>query len=84
MTLLYAAALILHSLCCTDYIKNNWSFNWVKPVLNNVTKFWETYQNQSHRTLVPGIAAAYNSSEKEKEKELDVFDQIAQDLGKYA
>ena len=33
---------------------------------------------------MPGIAAAYNSSEKEKEKELDVFDQIAQDLGKYA
>ena len=31
-----------------------------------------------------GIAAAYNSSEKKKEKKLDVFDQIAQDLEKYA
>jgi len=83
-TPLYAAALILHPLRRTDYIKNNWPSKWAKPVLNNVTKFWETYRDQSHRTLVPGIAAAYNSSEKEKEKELDVFDRIAQDLGKYA
>ena len=29
------------------------------------------------------MSALYNSSEKEKEKELDVFDQIAQDLRKY-
>ena len=83
-TLLYAAALILHSLCCTDYIKNNWSFKWIKSVLNNVTKFWETYQDQSHWILVSEIAAVYNSSEKKKEKKLDVFDWIAQDLEKYA
>jgi hypothetical protein len=29
------------------------------------------------------LSASYGSSEKEKEKELDVFDQIAQDLRKY-
>ena len=74
MTSLYAAALILHSLYYTDYIKNNWSFNWIKSVLNNVTKFWKTYWNQNHWTLVSEIAAVYNSSEKKKEKKLDVFD----------
>ena len=30
------------------------------------------------------ITAVYNSSEKKKEKKLDMFDQIAQDLEKYA
>ena len=30
------------------------------------------------------IITVYNNSEKKKEKKLDVFDQIAQDLEKYA
>ena len=30
------------------------------------------------------ITAVYNNSEKKKEKKLDVFDWIAQDLEKYA
>ena len=84
MTLFYAAILILHSLHHINYIKNNWSFNWIKSVLNNVTKFWKTYWNQSHQILVSEIAAVYNNSEKKKEKKLDVFDWIAQDLEKYA
>jgi hypothetical protein len=29
------------------------------------------------------VSASYGSSEREKEKELNVFDQIAQDLRKY-
>ena len=84
MILFYAAVLILHSLHHTDYIKNNWSFKWIKSVLNNVTKFWETYWDQNHWTLVSEITAVYNNSEKKKEKKLDVFNQIAQDLEKYA
>ena len=73
MTLFYVAVLILHSLHHINYIKNNWSFKWVKPVLNNVTKFWETYQDQNHQILMSEIAAVYNNSEKKKEKKLDVF-----------
>ena len=49
--------------------------------MNNVTKFWKTYQNQNHWTLVSEITAVYNNSEKKKK--LDVFNQIAQDLEKY-
>ena len=30
------------------------------------------------------IIAVYNNSEKKKEKKLDIFNQIAQDLKKYA
>jgi len=84
MTSLYAAVLILHFLHHTDYIKNNWLFKWVKSVLNNVTKFWKTYWDQNHQILVSEITAVYNSSEKKKEKKLDMFNWIAQDLEKYA
>ena len=42
--------------------------------------FWEFYRDQ---TLVFIISVLYNHSEKKKEKKLDVFDQIAQDLEKY-
>ena len=67
-TSFYIVVLILHFLCHINYIKNNWSFKWVKPVLNNVTKFWETYWDQSHWTLVSEIAAVYNNSEKKREE----------------
>ena len=84
ITLLYIVVLILHSLCHINYIKNNWSFKWVKFVLNNMTKFWKIYQDQNYYSLVSEIAAVYYNSEKKKEKKLDMFDQIAQDLEKYA
>jgi hAT family C-terminal dimerisation region len=51
--------------------------------VQNVTKLWESYRDQSHQTLVPMMSASYDCSEKGKEKELDVFDQISQDLWKY-
>ena len=43
---------------------------------------WGTYRDQ---TLVPEsvMSSLCDSSEREKEKELDEFDQIAEDLGKY-
>ena len=77
---MYAAALILHPNRRTEYIKANWPKEWVKPILQNVTNLWESYRDQA---LVPTMSVSYDHSEKKKEKELDVFDQIAQDLGKY-
>ena len=56
------------------YINANWSSNWIKFILKNVTKLWESYQDQ---TLVS------MKKKKKKEKKLDVFDQIAQNLEKY-
>ena len=41
-----------------------------------MTNLWESYRDQASISIVP---TSY-SSEKGKEKELDVFDQIAQDL----
>ena len=48
--------------------------------MQNVTNLWKSYQDQ---TLVSIVFALYDNSEKKKEKKLDVFDQIAQDLEKY-
>jgi hAT family C-terminal dimerisation region len=45
-----------------------------------VTKLWESYQEQD---IVSIISTSYDNFEPEREKELDVFDQIAQDLEKY-
>jgi hypothetical protein len=45
-----------------------------------VKTLWESYRDQ---LPVPVVSTSYGSSEKGKEKELDIFDQIAQDLGKY-
>ena len=74
------AALILHPSRRTEYIKANWLLKWVKPILQKVTNLWEFYQDQA---LIPAVSASYSSSKKEKEKELDVFEQITQDLRKY-
>ena len=41
---------------------------------------WESYRNQ---TLVSIMSVSYNHSEKKKEKKLNIFNQIAQDLEKY-
>ena len=46
--------------------------------MQKVTNLWESYRDQA-----PIPTTLYSSSEKEKEKELDMFDQIAQDLRKY-
>ena len=56
------------------YINANWSSNWIKSILKNVTKLWEFYQDQ---TLVS------MKKKKKKEKKLDMFNQIAQNLEKY-
>lgn len=47
---------------------------------------WEGYRDQAltgDQALDPIVSASQGNFEKEKEKELEVFDQIAQDLGKY-
>jgi hAT family protein len=75
---LYAAALILHPNCRRAYIDTNWPKEWVGPIMENVTKLWESYRDQSHQSHAPMM-----SSEKGKEKELTVFDQLREDLWKY-
>ena len=45
-----------------------------------MTNLWKFYRVQ---TLVFIISASYDHSEKKKEKKLDVFNQITQDLEKY-
>ena len=41
---------------------------------------WKSYRDQ---TLISIISISYDYSEKKKEKKLNMFDQIAQDLKKY-
>jgi hypothetical protein len=77
---LYAAALVLHPTHRTEYIKANWPSEWIKPILQNVTKLWELYRDQPSVSIV---SMSHDNLETEKEKELDEFDQIAQDLRKY-
>jgi hypothetical protein len=77
---LYAAALILHPNRRTKYIKANWKAKWVKPTLKKVKELWETYREQASTSL---ISPSYDKAPVEQEKELDVFDQIAQRLGGY-
>ena len=76
---LYAAALILHPNRRTKYIKANWKKQWVKPTLKKVKDLQETYQE---RAPTPLVSQSYDKAPEEQE--LDVFDQIAQKLGKYA
>ena len=73
-------ALILHPNRRTKYIEANWKAKWVKPILKKVKELWESYREKA-----PVYSTSYEL-QKESEsqnKELDVFDQIAQDLGKY-
>ena len=51
----------------------------MKPTLKRVKDLWETYREQAPTPLV---SLSYNKAPEEQE--LDVFDQIAQKLGKYA
>ena len=82
VTPLYAATLVLHPGRRTEYIKTNWSAKWIKPNLKKVEKLWEDYREKA---LVPLLTTLYNKVQykPEEEKELDVFDRIGQDLGKY-
>lgn len=80
-TPLYTAALILHPSRHTQYIKANWLVKWAKPNLKKVEKLWESY---GEKALVPSLSTSYDKVQhKPEEKELDAFDRIAQDLGKY-
>lgn len=75
---LYAAALILHPSRRTKYIRANWKAKWQKPVLKKVKELWEFYRERS-----PSLISLYERKPSQ-DQDLDVFDQIAQDLGKYA
>jgi hypothetical protein len=49
--------------------------------LKKVKELWESYREQAS---IPSVSTLYdNIRSRPQEKELDVFDQIAQDLGKY-
>ena len=79
---MYAAALILHPNRRTEYIKANWPAKWVKPILKKVKELWESYRERA--PLNPLIPTSYDAAkDRLQEKELDVFDQIAQNLKKY-
>jgi hypothetical protein len=82
VTPLYAAALILHPGRRTEYIRTNWPVRWAKPNLKKVEKLWEDYREKA---LVSSLSTSYNEvqREPEEEKELNAFNRIAQDLGKY-
>ena len=51
----------------------------MKPTLKKVKDLWEIYQEQAPNPLV---SPSYNKVSEDQE--LDVFDQIAQKLGRYA
>jgi hypothetical protein len=76
---LYAAALILHPNRRTKYIEANWKPKWVKPILKKVRELWEAYREKAPAPL---ISPSYDLAIEEEE--IDVFDQIAQNLGSYA
>ena len=75
---LYAAALILHPTRRTKYIRYNWKKEWQKPILKKVKELWEVYRE---KTPSPIIISSY---ERKPSQDLDDFDRIAEDLGKFA
>ena len=76
---LYAAALILHPSRRAKYIRANWKAKWQKPVLKKVEELWEFYRERS-----PSPPISLYERKLSQDQDLDVFDQIARDLGKYA
>jgi hypothetical protein len=78
MSLLYAAALILHPARRTRYIEANWIKKYVKPTLASVKKLWEEYREIA---LIPEPSLSYGRASRrrtqEKGRELNTFDQIA-------
>jgi hypothetical protein len=60
------------------YIRANWRKSWQKPALQRVKKLWEDYREKApFHMVIP-------SYEKNASQDLDDFDRIAQDLGKFA
>jgi hypothetical protein len=60
------------------YIQANWRKSWQKPALQRVKKLWEDYREKApFHMVIP-------SYEKNASQDLDDFDRIAQDLGKFA
>jgi hypothetical protein len=81
----YAAALILHPSWHTEYIKANWPVRWYKPIMQKVTALWESFRDEAPiSTLSTSFGNLDVGKEKGKEKQLDRYDQIAQDLNKYS
>lgn len=74
---LYAAALILHPARRIKYIQANWRKSWQKPALLKVKKLWEEYRQNAPNYMVV-------QSYERNTQDLDDFDRIAQDLGKFA
>ena len=84
MSPFYAAALILNPKRRTRYIETHWPKKWARPTLAKVKKLWEKYREQAPLSPLV-ITTLYDAAKKKKlEKELDIFDQIAQDLKKHA
>ena len=52
---------------------------WQKPVLKKVKELWESYREKG-----PSPPISVYERKSTQDQDLDVFDQIAQDLGKYA
>ena len=66
----------------TAYIKANWKDKWAKVALRKVKELWEEYQEQAPTSLASS-SPSYSRPSQQPPKELDAFDQIAQNLGKY-
>jgi hypothetical protein len=81
-TPLYTTAFILHPSRRTQYIAANWPAKSAKSNLKKVEQLWESYREKA---LVSSLSTPYDKVQREpqEEKELDAFDRIAQDLGKY-
>ena len=77
---LYAAALILRPNYNIQYIKENCDASSVSSILEMVEKLWETYRDKN-ANLVSVLSNTIE--ERLPERELDMFDQIAQGLKKY-
>lgn len=74
---LYAGALILHPARRIKYIQANWRKSWKKPALLKVKKLWEEYQQ-----IAPNYTVV--QSDERNTQDVNDFDRIAQDLGKFA
>jgi hAT family C-terminal dimerisation region len=64
------------------YIKANWKDKWAKVALRKVKELWEVYREQAPTSLA-SLSPSYSRPSQQSPKELDAFDQIAQNLGKY-
>ena len=65
------------------YIKHNWPKNSIKANLKQVEKLWEEQYRNKALALSPTMLYTTAQHQPEKEKELDVFDQLGQDLNRY-